>query len=106
MIIDINGNWSSVSKGNNMKGKFLKSELKKIVDSEMLSLKKSVIINIIRKYTQKLYDDKIIGCPYSVHDLRHYFITKNGKDLSIEDFVKFSRKIHKNVSTTLSYLNI
>jgi hypothetical protein len=104
--IDYNGNWVSESKGSLMKGKFLKSELKKIVDSEMLSLKKSVIINTVRKYTQKLFDNKVIGCPFSVHDLRHYFITKNGKDLTIEEFVKFSRKIHKNVGTTLSYLNV
>jgi integrase len=106
MKIDFNGNWVSESKGSLMKGKFLKSELKKIVDSEMLSLKTSVIINIVRKYTQKLFDNKVIGCSFSVHDLRHYFITKNGKDLTIEEFVKFSRKIHKNVGTTLSYLNV
>jgi site-specific recombinase XerD len=106
MIIDYNGNWSSVSKGVQIKGKFLKTEVKKIIDSEMLSVNKSVITNVVRKYTQKLFDNKVIGCPFSVHDLRHYFITKNGKDLTIEEFVKFSRKIHKNVSTTLSYLNI
>jgi hypothetical protein len=89
-----------------MKGKFLKSELKKIVDSNMLTLKTSVITNTVRKYTQKLFENKIIGCSFSVHDLRHFYITKNGKDLSIGDFIKFSRGIHKNISTTLSYINI
>jgi hypothetical protein len=106
MTIDCNGHWISVSKGSQMKGKFLKSEVKKINDSDMLSLKRTTIITTVRRYTKILYENKIISCPFSVHDLRHFYITKNGKDLTIGEFIKFSRGIHKNVTTTLSYINL
>jgi site-specific recombinase XerD len=106
MTIDCNGHWISVSKGSQMRGKFLKSELKKINDSDMLLLNRSTIITTVRRYTKKLYENKVISCPFSVHDLRHFYITKNGKDLTIEEFIKFSRGIHKNVTTTLSYMNL
>ena len=101
-----NGIWTSISKGSDLKGKFLKSELKRIKESGILKLSKSQITHVIRKYTQKLYDKGIIGCPFSCHDLRHYYITKKGKDMNIKDFIQFSRGIHKNVSTTLGYMNV
>jgi site-specific recombinase XerD len=106
MKIDDNGNWKSVSKGSELKGKFNKIELKRIKSSGILNLSKSTIQNIIQRYSNKLFKNRIIGSPFSVHDLRHYYITKNGKDLTIEEFIKFSRKIHKNISTTLSYINL
>jgi hypothetical protein len=58
------------------------------------------------RYSNKLFNEGKIGSAFSPHDIRHYFITKNGKDLSIEEFIKLSRKIHKNVNTTLDYMNI
>ena len=55
-----NGIWTSISKGSDLKGKFLKSELKRIKESGILKLNKSQITHVIRKYTQKLYDKGIL----------------------------------------------
>jgi hypothetical protein len=105
MKIDSNGNWNSVSKEKVMTGKFTKGEVKNILESGLLKLRKCTIQNIIQKYTDKLFWDRKISCSFSVHDLRHYMITKNSKDLSAHDFLKFSRQFHKNVNTTYSYIN-
>jgi hypothetical protein len=105
MKIDSNGNWSSVSKEKCMTGKFLKGEVKKIIDSGLLKLSKVTIQTTIKRYTQILYDGGKISCSFSIHDLRHYMIPKNAKGLSADDFLKFSRQFHKNVNTTYSYIN-
>jgi hypothetical protein len=105
MKIDSNGNWNSVSKEKCMTGKFSKGEVKKIVDSGLLLLHKSTIQNTVKRYTDILYKSSKISCSFSIHDLRHYMITKNAKGLSANDFLKFSRQFHKNVNTTYSYIN-
>jgi integrase len=105
MKIDSNGNWNSVSKEKCMTGKFLKGEVKKINESGLLLLRKSTIQNTVKRYTDILYKSGKISCSFSIHDLRHYMITKNAKGLSADDFLKFSRKFHKNVNTTYSYIN-
>jgi hypothetical protein len=105
MKIDREGNWISESKGRDYKGKFLKSECKKIRENNVLKLSTSTVINIIRKYTQKLFDKGLVTCPFSVHDLRRLYIRinlnecKNGTEI-----LNFSRKIHKNLNTTIGYL--
>jgi integrase len=106
MKIDREGNWNSVSKEKSVKGKFLKDEVKKINESGLLKLKGYTITNTIVKYTKKLEKGRKIGSAFSPHDIRHYYITKYGKDLSMGDFIRFSRGIHKNVNTTLGYMNI
>jgi integrase len=106
MKIDKNGNWCSVSKEQELKGKFTEKEVKRIKETGLLKLKASNITNTVIRYTTKLFNDGVIGCAFSPHDLRHYYITKNGKDLSLGDFIKFSRRIHKNVNTTLGYMNV
>jgi site-specific recombinase XerD len=106
MKIDKEGNWNSVSKETSMKGKFLKSEVKMINETGILELKGYTITNIIVKYTKKLFKEGKIGSPFSPHDIRHWYITTKGKGLTMEDFIKFSRGIHKNVNTTLQYMNI
>jgi site-specific recombinase XerD len=106
MKIDKNGNWKSISKEHEMKGKFTKKEASIIKESGLLKLKAYNITNNFKKYNKKLFNEGKIGSEFSPHDLRHYYITKNGKDLCIEDFIKFSRGIHKNVNTTLGYMNI
>jgi hypothetical protein len=105
MKIDSNGNWTSVSKEKCMTGKFSKSEVKKIVDSGLLKIRKCKIQNIIQKYTESLFKKGKVSCMFSIHDLRHYMITKNAKGLSADEFLKFSRKFHKNVNTTYNYIN-
>jgi hypothetical protein len=105
MKIDSNGNLTSVSKEKCMTGKFLKSEVKKINESGLLKLHKNVIQNTVKRYTDILFRKGKIDCSFSVHDLRHYMITKNAKDLSADGFLKFSRQFHKNVNTTYSYIN-
>jgi hypothetical protein len=103
--IDNDGNWISESKGRDYKGKFLRSELKRINDTKMLSLTTSTISNKIQKYTKKLFNEGIISCSFSIHDLRRLYIRinlnecKNGTEI-----LNFSRKIHKNLSTTIGYL--
>jgi integrase len=106
MKIDREGNWKSISKECEMKGKFLKSEVDKIKKTGILKLKKETITNIVLKYTGKLFREGKIGSQFSCHDIRHYFITENGKGLVMEDFIKFSRKLHKNINTTIGYMNI
>jgi hypothetical protein len=105
MKIDSNGNWNSVSKEKVMEGKFSKGEVKKIMESGLLKLRKCTIQNIIQKYTGNLLKKGKVSCSFSIHDLRHYMITKNAKGLSANDFLKFSRQFHKNVNTTYSYIN-
>jgi integrase len=106
MKIAREGNWKSISKECEMKGKFLKSEVDKIKKTGILKLKKYVITNTVLKYSRKLFREGKIGSPFSCHDIRHYFIAEKGKGLVMEDFIKFSRKIHKNVMTTINYMNI
>jgi site-specific recombinase XerD len=106
MKIDSNGNWNSVSKEHAMKGKFLKSEVRMINETGILGMKRYTITNTIVKYTKKLFQEGKIGSPFSPHDIRHWYITTKGKGLTMEEFIKFSRGIHKNVNTTLNYMNI
>jgi hypothetical protein len=105
MKIDSNGNWNSVSKEKCMNGKFTKGEVKKIMESGLLRLRKSTIQNTVKRYTDILYKNGKISCSFSIHDLRHYVITKNSEGLSAIEFLKFSRQFHKNVNTTYSYIN-
>jgi integrase len=106
MKIDKEGNWQSVSKSQSMKGKFLKSEVQKIREHKLMEIKKTVITNVIVRTTEKLFKEGKIGSPFSPHDIRHYYITKNGKGLTIEEFLKFSKPIHKSPITTLNYINL
>jgi integrase len=106
MKIDKEGNWHSVSKSHDMKGKFLKSEVKKIMEYKLTEIKKTVITNVIVRTTEKLFKEGKIGSPFSPHDIRHWYITKYGKELTIEEFLKFSKPIHKNPITTLQYINL
>lgn len=103
---DKNGNWHTVSKGSPLQGKFTKKELTQIENSGILKLSHSTLTNTFLKYTKKLYEDGKISCPFSVHDLRHYCITKRAKINTMYEFVQFSKGIHKNVNTTVSYINI
>jgi site-specific recombinase XerD len=107
MKIDLNGNWNSVSKEKVMNGKFTESEVQKIQKSGLLKLSKSTIENIILKYTKKLFENGKISCSFSIHDIRHWYITKMAnKTKSITEFAKFSKTIHKDMRTTMSYINI
>jgi hypothetical protein len=107
MKIDLNGNWNSVSKEKVMSGKFTESEVKKINESGLLLLSKSTIQNIILKYTKKLYESGKISCHFSVHDIRHWYITKVANNTkSVTEFARFSKTIHKDYRTTMSYINI
>jgi integrase len=106
MKVDSKGNWESVSKGNVMRGKFTQKERELINETGILNTKKYNLTNIICKYTEKLFNEGKIGSKFSPHDIRHFYITKNGKDLTMGEFIKFSRGIHKNINTTLGYMNV
>jgi site-specific recombinase XerD len=104
--IDCNGNYTSTSKEKAMRGRFTKKECAMINESGLLSLTKGTITVTIRKYTKKLHEADIISCPFSPHDLRHYAITKGTRECkSAEEFIKLSRKYHKNINTTIGYCN-
>jgi site-specific recombinase XerD len=106
MKTDLTGHWTSVSKEKVMNGKFTESEVKKINETGLLTLRKSVIENIIWRYTKKLFEDGKISCSFSVHDIRHWYITKMANETkSITEFVKFSKTLHKDVRTTMNYIN-
>jgi integrase len=104
MKIDRDGNFMSVSKEQNIRGKFTKEETKKILETGLLKMRKCTIENIILRYTGKLFKKGKIRCPFSVHDLRHYHIWKYGKDLTMAEFLIFSRRFHKNPQTTYGYV--
>jgi integrase len=76
MKIDKNGNWNSISKECDMKGKFPIKEANIIKESGLLKLKAYNITNTINRYSKKLFNEGKIGCPFSPHDIRHYYITK------------------------------
>jgi integrase len=106
MKIDDKGNWNSVSKESMRNGKFTMNELKKINESGLLKLRKCTIENTMLKYTKKLHKEEKISCPFSCHDIRHYRITEDmRKAKSGEDMIKVSRRFHKNINTTLGYVN-
>lgn len=106
MKIDGNGNWNSVSKESMRAGKFTMSELKKINETGLLKLRKCTIQNIILRYTNKLFNEGKISCAFSCHDIRHYRITEDMKNTrNGEEMIKVSRRYHKNINTTLGYVN-
>jgi integrase len=106
MVVDCNtGKWSSDSKGQDYKGRFTPTETKNLLENNALSLKISTIKVSITRYTKKLYDKGVISCPFSAHDMRHSVIKKgvnNCKDGA--EIVSFSRRFHKNLATTMGYL--
>jgi site-specific recombinase XerD len=107
MKIDLNGHWISVSKEKVMNGKFTESEVKKINKTDLLKVRKSTLENIIVKYTKKLFGNGKISCSFSVHDIRHWYITKMANETkSITEFAKFSKTLHKDIRTTMSYINV
>jgi hypothetical protein len=106
MKIDGNGNWNSVSKERMRSGRFTKSEMLKINESGLLKLRKCTIENTVLKYTKKLHKEEKISCPFSCHDIRRYRITEDMRVAkSGEDMIKVSRRFHKNINTTLGYVN-
>jgi hypothetical protein len=106
MEIDDKGNWNSVSKESMRTGKFTMNELKKINETGLLKLRKCTIQNTILKYTKKLYKEEKISCAFSCHDIRHYRITEDMKNTKNgEEMIKVSRRYHKNINTTLGYVN-
>jgi integrase len=98
------GKYKTVSKGSDLTGKFTKREVKQLLSSGLLDKKPTTLTVVIKKYSQKLYDDGKISCPFSPHDLRHYCITeKLRRCYSVGEVMRVSRLYHKHPSTTLSY---
>jgi hypothetical protein len=105
MNLDKNGKWSSDSKGKTYNGKFTKKEVKDILKYKVLELSLSTISVTIKKYTKRLHEKHIVSCPFSAHDLRRYYIEKNVDSFGVRPFLDFSKSLHKNVSTTLGYID-
>jgi hypothetical protein len=80
--------------------------VEKIKKTGILKLKKYNITNFVLKYTRKLYKEEKIDSPFSCHDIRYYLLTEDGKDLTMKNSIKFSREIHKNIDTTIGYMNV
>jgi predicted nucleic-acid-binding protein len=105
MKINENGKWESVSKGKELKGVFTKKEVKQINDSGILTMDKRILTNTFLKYSKKLFEKKLISCPFSPHDLRRYVIDKEGEKYDMKGFIQFSKTFHRSVSTTLGYIS-
>jgi integrase len=103
MTVDKRGYYHAVSKEKEENGKFTPEERKMVLGSGVLKLRKTTLTNIILKYTKKLYEKDLIGCPFSAHDLRHYYLQTHLDTDSVKKFVEVSRKFHKNVNTSLNY---
>jgi integrase len=104
MKLNKDGNWTAVSKGHDMKGKFTKRETERIFATKLLELKKVTLRNIITKYTKRLYQQGKISCPFSCHDIRHFHITKEINKLPDgKKLIEISRRFHKNLDTTMRY---
>jgi integrase len=105
MEVDQRGNYHAISKEREYHGKFTSAETKMILRSGVLQLRRTTLTNIVLKYTKKLFEERKIGSPFSCHDLRHYFFTTEAKGKNMYDFIQLSRKYHKNVNTSINYVN-
>jgi hypothetical protein len=106
MSIDSNNNFTSITKQSFINGKFTKTETDKILNYNIIGKNPVTIERTIYKYTNKLFKENVISSPFSIHDLQHYHITEKSKDMTISEFIKFSRSSHKNITTILNYVNI
>ena len=99
-----NNTWTSVSKGEQKQGTLTKTEVKNIIDSNLLNTTVSTLQTTFKKYCKKLYSKNIISCCPSVHDLRRYCIQKEVTLNGGLEFLKTSQKYHDSPLTTLSYI--
>jgi hypothetical protein len=104
MIVGQDGRWISRSKGKEMGDKFTKKETALILGSGVLGKRSVTLSNVIRKYSIRLFEKREISCPFSVHDIRRYFIDTKADKLSHKEFIQFSRSLHKDVATTDGYI--
>jgi integrase len=99
-----NGEYISVSKGKEIKGKFTQKEVKNIKKWDVLGVSITTIQKMIGKYSEALFKKGKCSCKFSVHDIRRYFLKtgvekcKNGYELN-----NFSKKYHSNINTTMGY---
>jgi hypothetical protein len=105
MELGENGAMVSTSKGKTVKQKFTKGETAEILGSGIIGTKPTVISNVFKRYTKILHENRKISCPFSVHDLRRYFIDEKAKKMNTKEFLEFSLKIHKSPMTTFGYLS-
>jgi integrase len=102
-----NGEYISVSKGKEIKGKFTQKEVKSIKKWGVLNISVSTIQKMIRKYSTTLFKEGKCTSSFSVHDIRRYFLKtgvekcKNGFELN-----KFSKQHHSDIKTTMGYFGI
>ena len=97
--------WESMSKGEYKKGKITKTEYNKIINSGVLNIPNfKTVSSKIKTMTLRLKRDNKISCGFSVHDLRRARILEDLKSEDAEKFVKVSKKYHKNINTTYSYI--
>jgi site-specific recombinase XerD len=104
MRVGPNGRYTFHSKGSEKHGQFTKAEHRKIIELRVLDIRTCTMKNIVKKYTNKLFKNHEITAAFSPHDIRRYYINKYADDTGFRKFLDFSRGIHKNIATTVSYL--
>jgi hypothetical protein len=104
-VVNENLTWESMSKGEYKKGKITKTEYNKIKNSGLLNIKCwETISSKIKKFTIRLKNEGKISCSFSAHDLRRARILEDLKSENAVNFIKVSRKYHKNINTTYGYV--
>ena len=103
MKIEADGRWKSESKGKEMKGKFIKREYESIISNKVLKLNMNIVSSQITRMTKRLFRDGKISCSFSAHDLRRARMLIEAEEIDIKPLMEFSKKYHKDVSTTINY---
>ena len=59
----------------------------------------------LKTYTIRLYEQGKVSCTFSAHDLRRDCMRRDMKNIGAERAIKVSKKYHKNINTTMGYIN-
>jgi len=104
MKIDDKNNWTSVSKGEEKKGRFTKKEVNLIYKYKILETKVSIFQNAFNRVSKVLHSQRLINCKPSLHDIRRKVILDEVKENGGLAFLETSQKYHKNPLTTFGYI--
>jgi len=106
MHLQDNGRFTSVSKGQPIKGRFTKFETSQIRLHKLIGRKLTPLQSALKRATYSLHKRGKITSAFSAHDLRHKHIldtmTKHSEGAA--EFLKQSRRFHRNPRTTMSYI--
>jgi len=105
MNIRNDGSWTSISKGQPYKGKLTKEEMRNFKKYNILKMNLKTASSKIKTYTIRLFNQGEVSCTFSVHDIRRDTMRRDMKNIGAEKIIKVSKKYHKNINTTMGYIN-